>query len=131
MDWPPTCKIPRKQTTSYTTDLVNWKNKAPGSSNARKKAPCLEANRRRRENKRLYAKPGAPLIKAPPAWVGFFRFRANQTARPRVYACDFKKGWESVIQEDKLIERAQDGDQEAFWECGGRMRRPISLSSRH
>jgi hypothetical protein len=27
MDWPPTCNIPRKQTSSYTTDLLNWKNK--------------------------------------------------------------------------------------------------------
>jgi len=28
MDWPPTCKIPREQAISYTTDLLNWKNKA-------------------------------------------------------------------------------------------------------
>jgi hypothetical protein len=27
MEWAPTCRIPRKQASSYTTDLLNWKNK--------------------------------------------------------------------------------------------------------
>jgi hypothetical protein len=31
---------------------------------------------------------------------------------------DFKKGWESVIQEDKLNERAQEGDQESLLLAG-------------